>query len=818
MAAKKPESQPPGSMPPIGTSQHTTAPANVNGEACFETLVKGMVDVIWSADLNFSITYLTPQFKNMFGFEPVETIGTSLFSFAHPNDHDLVEKTIKNLGTNNPADTIEFRHRCDDECYIWVMLSATMTFDEHENATGLQGTIRDIGDRKAMESALTESEAKYRQLVEDSKDVTWSSEIDGTVTYVSEQLRKMFGYSPADSIGKSFIEFVHPDDRATASATLLEVQKYKKTLTHEFRFKCLDGSYTWALSTTKAIPHAKENKIRFHGVIRDINDHKTAVMALDSARDQFHRIAENVPGMIYRYTLRTDGSHAILYAGPQCRELLELEPEEVMADFDKVMQRYDPKDVERIREYRNKSAKNLSQFRAEYRVTLPIKGLCWRQSISQPLRKDNGDIVWDGIITDITERKNTELQLQRLNAQLATATKMKDEFLATMSHELRTPLTAILGMSEGLQQGMFGPVTDDQASSFRVIQESGDHLLELINEVLDLAKVESGSLELVLSNIEIHELCGSCIQLVFQQAKKKNIKLNLKSPIDLPTLEADVKRVRQILVNLLSNAVKFTHDGGEVTLTAQRIAAPDSTTEEHIRFSVEDNGIGMDETKMQTLFEPFAQVQTSLNRDYAGIGLGLALVKRFTELLSGKVSVHTEVGVGTCFYVDLPFKQTANVLVESASGEYPFEQKNTEQSSSQLTQKKRGRKIRILLAEDNDSVALATTRYLELSNYRVHRVIDGEEAVSAAKEHSPDIILMDIQMPKVDGLEATKRLRKNSATEQTPIIALTGLAMEDDSSRCLSAGADDYLSKPFRMQNLVKLIEDLLARETIDVT
>lgn len=815
MAAETTEPQLPDSMPKKAKSYRSDESPKASNSAWCESLLVSMEDVIWSADLNFNITYIAPQFQRLFGFDPVDAIGASLFSFAHPNDQDQVESAFKNLNTDNSTETVEFRHRCHDEHYIWILLSATIAIDASGKAIRLQGTIRDISDRKALESALTESEAKYRQLVEDTTDVTWSAEIDGTVTYVSEQLKPMFGYSPADSIGKSFFDFIHPNDRDTASASLREVQKHKKTLTQEFRFRCLDGSYTWALGTTKAIPHGRENKIRFHGVIRDINDHKTAVLALDSARDRFQRIAENVPGMIYRYIRRAGGSQALLYVGPQCRDLFEVEPEEVIDDINNLFKRYNTGDLEKLINLRDKSEKSLSQFRAEYRVNLPKKGLCWRQSISQPLRTEEGDTIWDGIITDITERKNTELQLQKANAQLAKATKMKDEFLATMSHELRTPLTAILAMSEGLQQGMFGPVTDEQDSSYKVIQDSGHHLLELINEVLDLAKVESGSLELVLSDIDIHELCRSCIQLISQQAVKKNITLKLQSPNDLPILETDEKRVRQILVNLLSNAVKFTSNGGEITLSAERKLKADSNKIETLRLSVTDNGIGVDESEMKTLFEPFAQVQTSLNRDYGGIGLGLALVKRFTELLSGKVGVHSEVGVGTCFYVDLPFKQTTIVRDKPAAGE-PHDRQQKVQSRLPHSQKNKERNIRILLAEDNDSVALATTRYLELSNYQVHRVIDGEEAVRAATEHSPDIILMDIQMPRVDGLEATKRLRKISATEHTPIIALTGLAMEDDSSRCLTAGADDYLSKPFRMQNLVNLIEELLDRKTID--
>jgi len=408
-------------------------------------------------------------------------------------------------------------------------------------------------------------------------------------------------------------------------------------------------------------------------------------------------------------------------------------------------------------------------------VLLPQKGICWRLSVSQPSKADNGDIVWDGIITDITDSKNTELQLQKANEQLEKTTKMKDEVLATMSHELRTPLTAILGINEGLQREMYGPITSEQASGYRVIQQSGHHLLELINEVLDLAKVES-------------------LQIVSQLAKEKSIELRFRSPDNLKPMETDEKRVRQILLNLLYNAVKFTNTGGRVTLQVQKISVPESNADQRdlparfLRFSVTDNGIGIEAAKMDTLFEPFTQAQTSLNREYEGIGLGLALVKKFTELLSGKVFVKSVLGKGTCFCVDLPFRQIEKPDAKSTTTETDStpDSENYEQRLQVYNQK--GSVVQVLLAEDNDAVARSTTRYLELSNCQVHRVNNGKDAVIAANTHTPDIILMDIQMPGVDGLECIKHIRLFAALKKTPIIAITGLAMQDDpKNRGLSA-------------------------------
>ena len=258
---------------------------------------------------------------------------------------------------------------------------------------------------------------------------------------------------------------------------------------------------------------------------------------------------------------------------------------------------------------------------------------------------------------DITDRKHAEYKLQNANRQLANSTRLKDEFLANMSHELRTPLSAILGMNEGLRKGLFGVVSEEQIDSFKVIQESGVHLLELINEVLDLAKIESGSMQLNFASIDIKRLCKSSLQFVTPQANQKNIELLVNVPFNLPDLRADEKRLRQILVNLLNNAVKFTDDNGTVTLTIDRPDPVVSNSDERIRFSVTDTGIGVEAQKLKDLFEPFVQVETALNRDYGGTGLGLSLVKQFSKLHGGSVGATSEPGVGSCFYVDLPLRQ-----------------------------------------------------------------------------------------------------------------------------------------------------------------
>jgi len=654
------------------------------------------------------------------------------------------------------------------------------------------------------------NESLYRRIVEEAVDVIWTADLAGRFTYLSPQFETLFGFDPIATLGKTKSDFVHIEDHQDIVNATRNLLNGEAPANIEFRHRCSDGSYKWVMVKASLSCDSQGIAVGLQGIISDINERKIAQLALHIEQSRSRLIAESVPGMIFRHLLRANGSEALLYVGPQCKELFEVEPIDAMNDISKLVERFYDRDSELIKKRRDESAKDLSLFRLEYRVLLPQKGLCWRQSVSQPSKTINGDIVWDGIITDITDSKNAEIQLQKANEQLEKTTKLKDEFLATMSHELRTPLTAILGINEGLQQEMYGPVSRDQASSYKIIQESGQHLLDLINEVLDLAKIESGSLELVTTEIDIRRLCKSCLQILSQQAKEKNIELRSQLPVNLKPFVTDEKRVRQILVNLLNNAVKFTNSGGEILLQVQTISSLDSNSVDSVRFSVKDNGIGMDESTIDTLFEPFSQAQTSLNREYEGIGLGLALVKKFTDLLSGTVSVKSAVGRGTCFCIDLPLrqeKQLHNVLNRSES--------QPAQDREDYTQKlhvenKKGSEVQVLLAEDNDAVAISTTRYLELSNCQVHRVNNGQDAVNAANANTPDIILMDIQMPGVDGLECIKRIRQITTLRKTPIIAITGLAMHDDSTRCLDAGADRYISKPYRMHDLVKVIEQMV--------
>lgn len=389
------------------------------------------------------------------------------------------------------------------------------------------------------------------------------------------------------------------------------------------------------------------------------------------------------------------------------------------------------------------------------------------------------------------------------NAKLARATKLKDEFLASMSHELRTPLNAILGLSEALLEEVYGTLTERQSRSLTTINNSGKHLLALINDILDLAKIESGKDKLHLCCVELKYLCNSSLDFVKEQAKKKNLQLEVQIvATEIVCVVLDERKIKQVLINLLTNAVKFTPDGGTIIFQAWC-----NLEEEQIVFQVIDTGIGIKAEDMDKLFASFVQIESSLSRRYEGTGLGLALVKNIVELHGGSISVDSEVDRGSQFTVILPLQQVA---------EYNTESEAQIVTSLTVDSAKKSYSRLILLAEDNEANILMMSDYLIARGYKLIFAQNGLEAINQAKEKQPDLILMDIQMPEMDGLEATKHIKREPAISKIPIIALTALTMPGDRESCLAAGVNEYMTKPVSIKNLVATIEQQLASKQDD--
>jgi signal transduction histidine kinase/ActR/RegA family two-component response regulator len=473
----------------------------------------------------------------------------------------------------------------------------------------------------------------------------------------------------------------------------------------------------------------------------------------------------------------------------------------------------------------------------EYRLVRADGSLIWVRD-SGRVELQNGAKLIYGIVSNISERKQAEetlkeerlslarrvaertADLSKTNEELVRAVGLKDEFLANMSHELRTPLNAILGMAEALQEQVYGPLNPEQLTSLRHIEEGGRHLLELINDILDVSKFEAGQLELHLAHVSVEELCQASLRFIKQMVQKKQISVSFCFDQAVMTLQADERRLKQILVNLLTNAVKFTPERGQVGLEVSGDAEQGV-----VRFTVWDTGIGIVKADMGRLFNPFVQLDARLSREQEGTGLGLALVARLTELHGGSVSLESEgiPGRGSRFSVCLPWSEvgTAEPPPEWGAkdvnnledkGVLAKERQPLEFSPPQGSEERPGRRPLILLAEDNEANIATLSSFLG-KKYQVAVAHNGAEAIERARKEGPDLILMDIQMPIMDGLEAIQRIRADIDLAGIPIIALTALAMPGDRERCLAAGADDYLSKPVSMTGLLEAVAAQLRKQ-----
>lgn len=369
--------------------------------------------------------------------------------------------------------------------------------------------------------------------------------------------------------------------------------------------------------------------------------------------------------------------------------------------------------------------------------------------------------------------------------------RAKSQFMATMGHEIRTPLNAILGMSEVLE---FSELPEDALSSVKTIRSSGEALLEVINEILDYSKIEHGKLELEERAVDIRALAETTVSIIRGRADDhgNTVVLDIPDSLDALYVRTDPTRLRQVLLNLLSNAVKFTSKG-TVTLRLREFYRHGKLM---LRFEVEDTGIGIDEAGLAKLFKPFSQVDASISRKYGGTGLGLTICKQIVEKLGGELGMSSTVGVGSIFWFE---------LAVVAVGKDEVRRQATGQDKAPLP------RLRILLVEDNRVNQMVATRFLDRLGQDVVVAGDGAQAVSIAREQSFDVILMDMQMPVMDGIEATRRIIADGGLcSTTPIIAMTANASDDDRRRCIEAGMAGFESKPVTMERLRNVIHSIV--------
>lgn len=758
-------------------------------------------------DVENRIEWLNEGFTRITGYTLSEVKGKRPSELLRP----IVKAYINEVKMQGRGVAIEsINHRKSGEPY-WCQVEIQPLYGEDGALTGYMSVETDISERK-------ESEERYRMLMQQSVEAIYINDVESMrLMEANPTFLNLLGYSQEEMAGLRLYDFIAHEPESI-DQIMSHIVAHGATNLGERRWQRKDGTLVDVEVSASKIQQRGKN-ISFV-IARDITERKKAREKLRQAEQRYRSLFEDAPAM-YLITNNEDGQPII----SDCNELflknLGFEPAEVIGrsliDF------YTPDSQARLLGGGYESALNDS-FESEERELVAKDGRIIPTLLRAVSERDlTGQVKGTrAMFIDITELKKAEAELaeeramlatrveertaelQAANAELTRAVRAKDEFLATMSHELRTPLNAILTKTEIFQEGILGSVSDRQRHSLHVIEENGRHLLSLISDVLDVAKIGAGRLDLELFTVDFGEVCQASLRLVKVLAHEKQISLELSLDTVTTTLRADGRRLKQILVNLLSNAIKFTPEGGQVGL---------EVTEGHgkIHFAVWDTGIGISQEGVQYIQQeadkaiPFVQLDSSLSRQYEGTGLGLSLVYRLTEMHGGTVSIESQLGQGSRFTVSLPrqsgdkVKSTANPTDGEGAG-----------LKTTLPAPSPPHTGLILVVEDNPAGSEALFEFLEFQGFTVEIATNGLEAIEHVKKRRPDLVLMDAQMPVMDGLEATRRLRADSSLANMPIIMLTALVMPEDKERCLSAGANDFLGKPITLTDLLGMVETYL--------
>ena len=636
---------------------------------------------------------------------------------------------------------------------------------------------------------------RYRQRLAQAqafaRSGTWEYDINNEWIHLSKECETLYGLDEGEFAGtfEAFIKLVHPDDREYVINMHHFMAEEHKSVFQEYEHRIIkkDGSICWTKQSAGVVRDDTGNKIV--GFVMDITERKQADVALQESWAKMQAITDSAQDAIIM--MGPDGE--ITYWNPMAETIIGYKAYEVMEkDLHYLLapERYHEDYIKALPEFQRTGQGNAVGKTLEL-TAIGKDGREFPISLSMSSVSLQGQWHAVGIIRDISYQKMAEDALIQAKESAEAANRAKSEFLANMSHEIRTPINGIRGMMQLLQMS---ELDREQQEFVDLSINSAKRLTRLLSDILDLSRVEAGKMTIQEEEFSLRELNDSVNDLFRIAANKKGISLDFSIHQDLPdTVIGDSSRVSQIMFNLVGNAIKYT-DHGTVSMDMM-LTPPGKDSDIRILFTISDSGIGIPDDKIEALFKPFVQVDGSQTRQYQGAGLGLAIVQRLVDLMGGTINITSQVGEGTSIYVVLPFK-----LPEGASVPKHHQTKPLLHSEKSL---------RILLAEDDPTNQYTTQKLLERVGHTVSLAENGQQVLDLLKAQDFDVILMDIRMPVMDGVEAARIIRSSTdpgVKKDIPIIALTAHAMQGDREKYLEAGMNDYLAKPVDMTNLVKAL------------
>ena len=707
-----------------------------------------------------------------------------------------------------------------------VLVKKTLYKDKAGNEF-LVGVTRDITDRKRAEEALLESEKKYSLLINNANESILVAQ-DGLFKFVNPATLGLLGvHSEQELIDRPFPQFIHPDDRS------MVVENYRRRITNEaippryaFRVVTPQGIVKWVeINATLIEWQGKPATLNF---LTDITERKRTEEALLESEQRLMDIIDFLPDA----TFVIDREGKVVAWNRAIEAMTGILAEDMIGkgDYEYALPFYGFRrpilidlvlkaDKEIESKYDHIEKKGRALMGEAYMPNI------WGRTVylvgSATVLYDPQGNVFGAIesIRDITARKQAEDSLIEAKEAAEAAVRSKSEFLANMSHEIRTPLNAVVGLTGLLLEA---DLTAQERDYVETVRSSGNSLLSVINDILDFSKIEGGKMELESQPFHLRECIFVAVDLVKADAEKKGLAIKYSLDEAIPAyFKGDVTRLRQVLVNLLSNAVKFTHAGTiEISVTAkpirresnalagqrpeaaqadqvEKIARTTNSRQYELHFSIIDTGIGIPEEKADRLFQSFSQIDSTITRKYGGTGLGLAISRRLVELMGGEIWVVSQPGLGSTFHF--------TILAEEAE-EIPIPADSCAKKAKTAASRKNGKSLRILLAEDNAVNQKVAIQMLKRLGYSADVAGNGLEVLQALERQPYDVVLMDVQMPEMDGLVAAQEIRK-LWPKGPRIVAITAYALKGDRERCLTAGMDDYISKPIVIEELRRVLE-----------
>lgn len=724
------------------------------------------------------------EFCRLFGYTPEEVRGMHVLDFISPDSKEAARQFVQS-GYEKPFELTGMR-KDRSPFGIEVVAKTSMANGRRTRVTA----IRDISARKNSEEALRASEMKFKSLLQSANDAVIAADDENRIIAWNRAAERIFGYSEAEALGQSLGMIIperfreaHRQGLARVAGGVpsklvgmtLELVSLRRT-GEEFPIEL-------SLSTWN-----QDGKMYFTSVIRDLSEKKKAEATLKSTTKTLQTLIRESPVGI----LVLGSDFKLKLWNPACERIFGWPAEEALGNFFPFVP---PEKTDEARGIIDRILKTREPYFFEADRVRKDGARIRISTAAMPLVEEDGRAQGlMAVISDVTEQVQSRRELLQAkeraelsNAQLSKATQAKSEFLANMSHEIRTPINGVIGMASLL---LDTNLSNEQREYSDSIRRSADTLLTLVNDILDFSKIEAGKVTFEAIDFDLEQVVDDIERTLSFNVRSKGLRLARSLAKDLPrSINGDPTRVRQVLLNLVGNAIKFTREG-HVVIEISLVSRSQSGVV--LKFAVVDSGIGISPEGLKRMFQTFSQVDSSTTRKFGGTGLGLSISKHLVEMMKGEIGVESEEGKGSTFWFKIPFGLGAEIV---------------QQKTAPVALEPSGTRMRILVAEDNSVNQVIAVKMLEKMGHTAVAVANGLEAVEALRTGPYDMILMDCQMPEMDGYEATRVIRQERLGGDIPIIALTANAMAGDREKCLDAGMSDYLAKPMKPHELADAIE-----------